>query len=717
MFQRADSGDWSQIDKISALIGGRAIRMKTLSTYFPNDVLPIHSYAHLVHFLNRVGQDGKRLASELEVVGLNRALLETLQAIPELNGWTTGQMERFLYWWASPSEGRNIVKIAPGENGRFWEDCLNNGYICVGWDAVGDLEEYTDYDAFYARFVTHYPYDGNASQARKKANELWTLNVLEPGDIVIANRGVSEILGIGEVIEPSYVWKPERSEYKHIVSVKWSTEHARKVDFLPRRWQFVTVAKVDETLYRKIMTNTSLPEREPEPILPARNDIAEALERKGQVILYGPPGTGKTYHALAFRRWWEQQSQMDRKTLDLANPTQRTWWIVASPNQWKWEKLFVDGTVRYRFGRLQKNYSQVQPGDLVIGYQANPDKRIMALARVKALTDNPEEPLELEPLQKIENGLTYAELLANETLKLSEPMRFHCQGTLFALKNDEAEYLLSLLAERDPKLNNIVDEPIKPQRGHVVEQVTFHPSYSYEDFIEGFRPVDTGSGLVLRLEDGLFKRLCRIAQANPQSHYLLIIDEINRANVAKVFGEIITLLEKDKRTIEIELPQSRERFQVPRNVYILGTMNTADKSIRLLDAALRRRFAFIEFMPETDLLEGSRVDDLELGLFLEFLNQRITKQEGREKQIGHAFLMDGADPIQDLMEFARRFRQEILPLLQEYCYDDYGELAAYLGTELIDPETETLREEIFGNPELLVQALARHIASAPGQIL
>jgi 5-methylcytosine-specific restriction protein B len=393
-----------------------------------------------------------------------------------------------------------------------------------------------------------------------------------------------------------------------------------------------------------------------------------------------------------------------------ANATRRTWWICASPAIRKWDKLFETGLEDFKFGRLKKNYAQVRPGDLVIGYQASPVKQIVALARIKNLTGIPDRPIELEPVLKLADGLTFDELKADELLSKSEPMKFNCQGTLFALTSEESEYLLSYLGERDPGISELFEDSSQPQPITVVQQITFHPSYSYEDFIEGFRPKDSGNGLVLSLEDGLFKRLCRTAQANPEGRYLLIIDEINRANVAKVFGEIITLLEKDKRGLEIELPQSRERFQVPKNVFILGTMNTADKSIRLLDAALRRRFSFVELMPDLTLLEGAQIDNLDLAQFLEFLNRKIASREGREKQIGHAFLMDENGPLTDPVEFARRFQQDIVPLLQEYCYDDYNELADYLGNALIDRDTQSLDDEILKNPERLLETLALHIA-------
>lgn len=208
--------------------------------------------------------------------------------------------------------------------------------------------------------------------------------------------------------------------------------------------------------------------------------------------------------------------------------------------------------------------------------------------------------------------------------------------------------------------------------------------------------------------------MCREAQANPKKPYLVFIDEINRANVAKVLGELITLLEKDKRGLIVSLPQSKEPFTIPDNVYVLGTMNTADRSIKLLDAALRRRFAFIELMPNSSLLQGGKVGRLLLDDFLDKLNQRIAAKEGREKQIGHSFLMDGDGPVSDQEEFSRRFRQEILPLLQEYCYDDYRVLATYIGEQLVDLEDQTLNEERLADPEQLIEALEKEFAEEGG---
>ncbi|MFE5829532.1 McrB family protein [Streptomyces sp. NPDC056508] len=222
--------------------------------------------------------------------------------------------------------------------------------------------------------------------------------------------------------------------------------------------------------------------------------------------------------------------------------------------------------------------------------------------------------------------------------------------------------------------------------------VTFHPSYGYEDFVEGLRPVKGQAGLALDVRPGVFRRVCDRAAEDPDHTYLVVVDEFNRGNVPKVLGELITVLEKDKRGLSVTLPLSERPFAVPRNVLLLGTMNTADRSVRMLDSAVRRRFAFVELLPDPRPLHGFNVDLLDLGVFLEALNARIRRLLDREKQLGHAFLMPGGEPVSTAAEFAAIVRDEIVPLLQEYAYDDYGLLTAFLGEAVVDPVNHCLRE-------------------------
>jgi 5-methylcytosine-specific restriction protein B len=216
--------------------------------------------------------------------------------------------------------------------------------------------------------------------------------------------------------------------------------------------------------------------------------------------------------------------------------------------------------------------------------------------------------------------------------------------------------------------------------------------------------------LRLALQDGVFLRICAAAAlADSSKRFVLVIDEINRGNLPRILGELITVIEADKRGMQITLPQSKRQFAVPQNVYIVGTMNTADRSIRVLDAAIRRRFAFHELLPDSTLLTGRRFGDLVLEDFLDYLNGLISKKDGREKQIGHAVFMAGEEALDDVEEFAKRFRYEVVPLLQEYCYEDYRALAHYLGEELVDTTEQRLKTDLLDQPEALAAALARLI--------
>lgn len=720
----AQAGEFDRIDEISELRGGPALLLKVLHVYFPDQIVPVYSKAHVEHFLSLLqGLSPEQKA--LGVVSLNRILWKVLREIPEINGWTTVEIMRLLYFWADPRESSQIFKIAPGEDAVYWDECLQGGYICVGWDNVGDLGLYQSKQDFRKAFDIKYSerYNGNKSKLGKKANEIWTLRELQPGDVIVANSGTSKILAIGEVVEPGYEWSAARSEFKHIVHVRWDVSYAQDIE-IQKHWAFVTVDKVSPALYQLLLqSKATTPILHPQPPLePLFREIEDALERKGQVILYGPPGTGKTYQARRFAVWWLSKHEQDplagvvlgnknaflsaERRLSASQVVNRVWWVVANVKEWNWKLLFQQGKVEFRYGRLKRNYPLVQPGDFVVGYQAAPDKKIIALARISRgleVVGDGEPTIELEHIAQVSNGLTYDELLADPIMKDSEPLRFRNQGTLFSLSTGEASHLFARLTERNPELQEKIDSE---ESIAALTSLTFHPSYSYEDFVEGFKPAESSNGgLVLRLEDGVFKRVCREAQANPKKRYLLLIDEINRANVAKVFGELITLLEKDKRNLVVTLPQSKETFSIPSNLYLLGTMNTADRSIKLLDTALRRRFAFLELMPDIELLRGNQIGALRLDDFLEKLNRRIVAKEGREKQIGHSFLLDNGIPVDEAEEFARRFRQEIVPLLQEFCYDDYSALAEYLGEGLIDAEAQTVNKSILEDADLLIDSL------------
>ena len=233
-----------------------------------------------------------------------------------------------------------------------------------------------------------------------------------------------------------------------------------------------------------------------------------------------------------------------------------------------------------------------------------------------------------------------------------------------------------------------------------IAMVTFHQNFAYEDFVEGIRPVLDASDQELRYElhEGLFKRIATSASERPDEPFVLIIDEINRGNIARIFGELITLIEDSRRTGAEEetwvlLPYSKEQFGVPGNLYVVGTMNTADRSIQLLDTALRRRFTFVEMMP--DYRELATVEGVDCALMLRTMNDRIAVLLDREHQIGHTYLLN----LRSVEDLAHCFRNKLFPLLQEYFFDDWSRIKVVLGKSPF--VLERLGSTVVENPEFI----------------
>lgn len=253
-----------------------------------------------------------------------------------------------------------------------------------------------------------------------------------------------------------------------------------------------------------------------------------------------------------------------------------------------------------------------------------------------------------------------------------------------------------------------------------IELCTFHPGFGYEDFVEGLRPLVSDSGqLGFTPRDGLFKRLCRRAAARPERRHFLLIDEINRGDLPRIFGELLTLLERDKRGWPLTLALTGEHLVVPANLEIVATMNTADRSIALLDAALRRRFGFLELMPDARALGDAVVLGLPLGPLLDWLNEALLRALGpglRQLQIGHAYLMHNGQPISDPHHLAMALRNDIVPLLEEYCHEDRKTLRTILGPGLFRGNSLELEPNLFdaAHREDLGAALRAHFADRLG---
>ncbi len=453
--------------------------------------------------------------------------------------------------------GLNYWKIAPGENGFLWEECREQSCILIGWVNVGNLLNYPDKTAL-AKVNAQFNHKDSATGIQ------WSFaHDISIGDIVVANKGNREVVGIGVItsdyLPPGASNNPSTNEwYPHARRVDWrvtQTATLPKAFFgqIPRtvqrvydyRWETIRRTYLAqypgdvalEDALNALETRTILPVQpqpsHPKPLPSKVTELLQMAERTKNILLYGPPGTGKT-------------------------------WLVT-----QFAKAFTE-----------------------------PDK---------------------------------------------------------------------------------------------VRMVTFHQSFAYEEFVEGIKPVNDEKGQVLyRIESGVFKNICQRAQEDPDGQYLLIIDEINRANIAKVLGELITLIEDDKRLGEenqaqVTLPYSREPFGVPPNLTILGTMNTADRSIALLDLALRRRFTFVEMPPDPSLLRED-VAGVNLRNLLIRLNKRVGALLDPDHRIGHSYLM-GVKTADDL-HFA--WYRRIVPLLQEYFYHDGERLQAVLGKAFV---TETTLDE------------------------
>lgn len=272
----------------------------------------------------------------------------------------------------------------------------------------------------------------------------------------------------------------------------------------------------------------------------------------------------------------------------------------------------------------------------------------------------------------------------------------------------------------------LADEWVKENGHGSVLRTTFHPSYSYEDFVQGFRPKTTApdtfelqQGVLLEASERAKRLAHRAAPGVTPGKVLLVIDEINRADVARVFGELITFIEADKRGPDNAFTFSQvpsKTDYVPENLYVLGTMNTADKSVSLLDLALRRRFAFISYDPDPGVYAAApdwleEVDGLPLGELLTTLNEHI-RQRGVEpdRSIGHAMLginKDHGDPKAALRAL---IADDVVPLVQEYFYMDREQIRAALGEALVDPDGRFNREL---SPDDVLNALKALTGLAP----
>ncbi|MGF2253498.1 AAA family ATPase [Yersinia ruckeri] len=451
-------------------------------------------------------------------------------------------------------------------------------------------------------------------------------------------------------------------------------------------WHFYELLRErdNEQKQEKVSSNTSTASSE-------LTEIKTLAHSPTNVIYFGPPGTGKTFTL---------QQKMKEYTSH-AVPADRDAWLDSRLESLNWMQVIA--LVLLDLGKRAKvrqmtEHQWFQRKALLNGRSSNFSQT--AWATLQSFT--------------IPGSTTVAYKGRREPAifdKTADSEWFLVESQL-----EQVDELFSLYAElkQGPKSAEAI------QRFAVV---TFHQSYGYEEFIEGIRARSDESGNIsYPIEPGIFMRLCQRANADPAHRYAIFIDEINRGNISKIFGELISLIEVDKRAgmsnaMSLQLSYSGDHFSVPANVDIIGAMNTADRSLALMDTALRRRFDFVEMMPDLSLLSGTKVKGIELESLLEKINSRIEALYDREHTLGHAFFMpvknalNAGDEEAAFKQLKIAFQKKIIPLLQEYFFDDWNKIRLVLADnqkqddslQFVIEKTDDL-DTLFGNNH----ALRRH---------
>lgn len=408
------------------------------------------------------------------------------------------------------------------------------------------------------------------------------------------------------------------------------------------------------------------------------------------------------------------------------------WWLNANPKIWSFSGIAVGEVVSYTLyndngnkRRIFQNFLDAKAGDMIIGYESNPVKQVVAIGKVSAEQDG--EKLYFEKIEGLISPIDYQTLRSCSELEKMEYFS-NPQGSLFKLTKGEYDFIVDMIREENPlsqdevtdkyDKTNFLSEVYMTERrydtllsvlrnkkniilqgapgvgktfaakrlaysmiGEVdesrIECVQFHQNYSYEDFMMGYKPVNDG----FELKYGIFYRFCQRAANEPDKEFFFLIDEINRGNMSKIFGELLMLIERDYRGTKITLAYNGLTFTVPRNLYVIGMMNTADRSLAMIDYALRRRFSFFEIEPGFDS-DGfvKYQDSLNNETFNELIDkvQELNKEISLDKSLGKGFCIGhsyfcGQNNCSD--EWMRSVVDyDILPMLSEYWFDDTGKL-------------------------------------------
>jgi len=642
-----------------------------------------------------------------DFAGYMRLMSEVQKELPDIpfhvishQAYVENQQEKTaLSITTTSTRGIHYWLYAPGEKAKHWDEFYEKGIMALGFDELGDLSQFLTKEAIDER-IREITGDTGPRWNDSLAN--WEFaNVMSVGDIVIAKKGRSGYIGYG-VVTSDYFFAPERQSYQKCRNVEW-----KKTGFWP---------ETDAKLVTKTLTDIT--------------KYTDYIVRLKALIGFDESADEKT----------DELSDQSRFFWINANPK------IWSTDQLKripeisYSTYGQSGGKRHGFRHMM----DARAGDKVILYETTPVKKVKALLEVKReahVDESGQEVITLGLLEFFPNQPTWEELKSLDSLKNAEPIRNN-QGSVFKLTHDEYEVIVGLATAPKqntlPFVNGDFEEPqtasaytreelladvfitpeilekalsllrrkknlilqgppgtgktffakrlawclmgVKDQRR--IQTIQFHQSYAYEDFIQGYRPEDG----TLKLKNGVFFEFASLASIDSGREYVLIIDEINRGNLSKIFGELMLLIEADKRRESVQLAygQSGERFSVPDNLYIIGTMNTADRSLAMVDYALRRRFAFVNIEPNFG--EPFRDKLIEVGLNrgvierirkkLADVNQLIEKDPalGKGFLVGHSYFVVDQKP-DDHEDWLREiFDYEVLPLLEEYWFDNEDRL-------------------------------------------
>jgi hypothetical protein len=551
--------------------------------------------------------------------GQYRAVLDFANLVRhdlEAMGWQPRDMidvQSFLWTAGQPgSDKQRLVKIAPGAKGKFWPDCLEGGYICVGWDDIGDLRQYESKEAFRAAFREHYSaeYNGQESTISRKANEVWTLRELQFGDRVVANRGTSEVLAVGTVMEPGYEWRPDRSEFRHTVRVEWDTSVAKVIP--PQKsWATVTVAPVSAELYNLITGSSPTPPSPPpqagfDAIMAALrsqgltfapelvSNYLLALQTKRFVIFTGISGTGKTRLAMAVANHFGRTIDDESTALQASEPPQTG-----------------------EFLRLVKPY-MLDTNTIVLP------------RRLTAQIDFP-------PAEEGKLGAPIDVLYPGGKTHLRYTRESTQNQIYLTFKDDFKDWFRRTFKVGDPlfiameRLDGKPHHAIRfrvPDRGAATQVpvdnysvIPVRPDWTDNRGLLGFHNPITG-----RYVTTDFLRLLLRAMEHPEHPFFVVLDEMNLARVEHYFSDFLSamesgqpielhndsLLEAGEMEDGIAIPRA---LKIPPNVFFTGTVNVDETTYMFSPKVLDRAFT-LEFN-DVDLQrfgDGTSVDSAGLKL-------------------------------------------------------------------------------------------------------